>query len=113
MMPARFPRKFCKPVQRPAIFGPASVCVMAQIFEPHMPPAANASSSRITEIVGPARAQPKRSSPALPAPTPPIVLRTKEGVPPTAIQRADIQPKTTAAAEEHKYTTPPLLSIVP
>src|SRR5216117_3625280 len=82
MMPARFPRKFWKPVHRPAIRGPASVCVMAQILDPHMPPVTNASSSRITEIVGPASAQPRRSSPALPAPTPAIDLRTSGGDPP-------------------------------
>src|SRR6266850_8135934 len=99
MTPARFPTKFCKPVQRPAILGPARVWVMAQILDPHMPPAANASRSRITETVEPARAQPRRSSPALPAPTPAKVLRTRVGVPPEAIHRLEIQPKTTAAAE--------------
>src|SRR6266446_1336196 len=82
MKPARFPRKFCKPVQRPAMRGPASVCVIAQILDPHMPPAANASSSRITAAVGPARAHPRRSSPALPAPTLAKILRTRVGVPP-------------------------------
>src|SRR5947207_13561476 len=80
MTPARFPRKFCQPVHRAAILGPTSVCVIAEILDPHMPPAANASSSRITETVGPARAQPKRNSPAVPAPA--KVLRTRGGVPP-------------------------------
>src|SRR5260370_28643873 len=35
--PARFPRKFCKPVHRPAILGPASDSVIAQILDPHIP----------------------------------------------------------------------------
>src|ERR1700694_6144063 len=96
MTPARFPRKFCKPVHRPAILGPARVCVIAQILDPHMPPAANASNSRITEAVGPERAQPRSSSPALPAPAPAKVLRTTVGDPPAAIQRSEIQPKSTA-----------------
>src|SRR5437899_4161332 len=82
MTPARFPRKFCKPVHRPAILGPARVCVIAQILDPHMPPAANASSSRITETVGPARVQPRRNSPAVPAPARAKVLRTRVGDPP-------------------------------
>src|SRR6266851_6006872 len=99
MTPARFPTKFWKPVQRPAILGPASVCVMAQILDPHIPPAANARSNRITETVGPARAQPRRSSPALPAPTPAKVLRTSVGLPPAAIHRSEIKPKSAAPAE--------------
>src|SRR5713101_8629227 len=104
MTPARFPTKFWKPVQRPAIFGPASVCVIAQILDPHIPPAANAKSSRITETVGPARAQPSRSSPALPAPIPAKVLRTNVGLPPpAAIHRSEIQPKSAAPDEKHKY----------
>src|ERR1700674_1999076 len=98
LTPARFPTKFCNPVHRPATLGPARVWVIAQIFDPHMPPAAKASSSRITETVGPARAQPRRSSPALPAPAPAKVLRTTVGVPPAAIHRSEIQPKSTAAA---------------
>src|ERR1700693_2473289 len=89
--PDRFQKKFCKPVHRPAILGPARVCVIAQILDPHMPPAAKANSSRITETVGPVRAQPRRSSPALPAPAPAKVLRTILGVPPAAIHRSEIR----------------------
>src|SRR5260370_35491419 len=106
MTPARFPRKFCTPVHRPAIFGPASVCVIAQILDPHMPPAANASSSRITAVVGPARAHPRRSSPALPPPTLAKVLRTRAGVPPAAVHRSEIQPKATPPAEYDNYHAP-------
>src|SRR5260370_30115142 len=108
-----FRRKFRKPGHRPAILGPASVCVIAQILDPHMPPAANASSSRITEAVGPARAQPRRRSPALPAPTPANVLRTNVGDPPAAIHRSEIQPKTAAPAPYNNYPNPPTLSISP
>ena len=32
-MPDRLPTKFCKPVQRPAAYGPARVCVIAHMFE--------------------------------------------------------------------------------
>src|SRR6266481_9579118 len=42
--PAKFPTKFCKPVHFPAARGPASVCVIAQMFDAFIPKAALATS---------------------------------------------------------------------
>src|SRR5512133_459955 len=96
-MPDRLPIPFCRLVQRPAARGPARVCVIAQWLDVKVPNAMHANMRSAIDAVESRTATTGRMvvEPSSPATT--IVLRTRVGVPPAAIQRSEIQPAQSVA----------------
>src|ERR1700681_4250501 len=92
-IPAKFPEPFCKPVQRPAAYGPARVCEMAQMLDELMPWQAMPRMRRGTFHAGGLTAERKSNTPAPARPPATKGLRTRVGVPPERIKRSESQPE--------------------
>ena len=91
--PERLPAKHWNPVQRPAAFGPASVCAITQVLEAVTPKKMMPSVMAAAENFGSPRTERPTKSPARASPPPQNVLRATVGVAPRMIQRSESQPE--------------------
>src|SRR5438105_846387 len=97
--PAKFPAQFCRPVHLPAPCGPASVCVMHQLFELVRPKENDATTSKLIANIGfcaIAESIKNRAHDNTPVIT--NVFRTNVVFPPRAIQRSETEPPNKAPA---------------
>src|SRR5215472_6455437 len=110
--PPRFPMKFCKPVQRPTIAGPARVCGIAHVAQAAIPNIVPLKAN----IHGSSRSDASAvSTSAMPSPVHPTAiepLRTRVGEDPVRIQRSESFPQTAAAMAYIKKSNPPSIDII-
>ena len=109
-IPAKLPRKFCRPVHLPAARGPASVCVMAQRFEVHSPAPAQVKKEKSVasrESNAKAATAKQKTVSQRQAERSEGLAHTSRSAP-RAIQKSEIQPEIKAESARMRYAAPPI-----
>src|SRR5881394_3478205 len=109
--PDELPTNSCKPHQRPTACEPASVWVMAHMFELVSPKLAPVSIRNAIDQPSGASTQASKKIPALTPPHTMNILRTKVGRLPARIQRSDSQPQLLADRAAARKKPPPILAM--